>query len=67
MIVFLKSLGFSPHAIKLIQNYVSERIQRVITDNIILAARVLFDGAPQGSILGPLIYILYTSRNTICI
>ena len=52
----LNAYGFSFSAIKFIQSYLSERFQRVnINSNFSEWCKILL-GAPQGSILGPLLF-----------
>ena len=49
-------------AIKLIRSYLTNRTFSVILDNIESKQRSLRHGVPQGSLLGPLLYILYVKE-----
>lgn len=63
----LESYGIRGVALKLISSYLSERTQYVaerMTDGKLLKSKTMIikRGVPQGSILGPLLYIIYTNE-----
>uniref|UniRef100_A0A1Y1NKD6 Reverse transcriptase domain-containing protein n=1 Tax=Photinus pyralis TaxID=7054 RepID=A0A1Y1NKD6_PHOPY len=60
LIAILKHIGFSGSASSLINNYISGRSQYVMLDGDASDTRPVVLGVPQGSILGPLLYIIYT-------
>ena len=41
-------------------SYLSERFQSVIVDGVVSASRPLAYGVPQGSVLGPVLFTLYS-------
>ena len=49
------------HALEWFRSYLSNRIQFVKVDDCCSAPHVLEFGVPQGSVLGPLLYSMYTS------
>ena len=53
------SLGFSNHLIKWFQSYLSDRSFRVNIKNKYSSTAKIECGVPQGSILGPLLFLLY--------
>lgn len=57
----LKTFGFSQESINFFNNYLLDRSQFVRLEGCQSGLRVLSRGVPQGSILGPLLFIIYTS------
>ncbi len=55
----LKDYGFSDLALKLIRSYLCDRKQYVQMDDIKSDLCNITTGVPQGSILGPLLFIIY--------
>ena len=57
----LHSFGIRGEAYLLMQSYLAGRFQRVVIGQSLSEPKSLQFGVPQGSILGPLLFILYTT------
>ena len=55
----LKSYGVEGKAYKLLENYLSNRKQRVLLNGQFSSWLPLNAGVPQGSVLGPLLFLIY--------
>ena len=56
-----KRYGVKGNALKWFRSYIQDRKQFVMVDGIKSKVRELRYGVPQGSVLGPNLYLLYTS------
>ena len=59
LIFKLKQNGVEGKFLKLIQNYLSNRSQRVMLNGIASDWGPIKSGVPQGSVLGPLLFLVY--------
>lgn len=64
LLAILQHLGFKNDACKLIKSYLTGRSQAVKIQGQQSTSKCVTSGVPQGSILGPLLFTLYTSQLT---
>jgi len=59
--ILSERIGLTGTALKWFQNYLLDRTQSVIIDGIESNIWQILFGVPQGSVLGPILFIIYTS------
>ena len=59
LLLKLKYYKFSPSALSLVENYLSDRTLKVNLNGTFSKTEWLTVGVPQGSVLGPLLFIIF--------
>ena len=57
----LKSMGINKNTFLWIKDFLSERQQRVVINGVKSQCGAVKSGVPQGSVLGPILYLIYVS------
>ena len=63
----LKSTGITGVPLKWFESYMTGRFQKTLWNNILSKSLPITHGVPQGSILGPLLFIIYASDLPHCV
>ena len=59
LIYKIKCIGITGNSLKLIESFLSNRFQRVVLNGQSSSWTSVYVGVPQGSILGPLFFLIY--------
>ena len=66
LISILKSYGINETLQQWIENFLSDRKQMVAIEDVLSSPCPISSGIPQGSILGPLLFLIYINDIDVC-
>jgi len=67
LVAILRYIGFDMDALRFISSFLTDRTQRVVLGGVQSGTLDVTRGVPQGSILGPLLFSIYTSNFIKCL
>ena len=62
LMIELKNLNLDQKIVKWIQDYLHDRVQRVIIRGVQSEWLEVYSGVPQGSVIGPILFLIYINE-----
>ena len=59
--------GIHPRMIKWVESFLKDRSQQVVVDGHLSLAAIIISGVPQGTVLGPILFLIFINDITLCV
>ena len=63
----LQSYGIHPQVVNWIRSFLSDRSKQVVIDGHLSLAALIIRGVPQGTVLGPILFLIFINDISYCI
>ena len=63
----LKNYGVNPKMIDWVESFLTGRFQQVAVNGVLSTAALILSGVPQGTVLGPILFLIFINDITSCI
>ena len=67
LLLKMERMGFHENLVKWIESFLSDREQRVVLDGVSSLTAIILSGMPQGTVLGPLLFIIFINDMQLCV